>query len=148
MAGHRAGMDEAIDNEALLAAQDGHVLALDEVDEPIDDRLALDPVLARSGQRRMSSAVLRTESLRAVPHLGPDALATVREALRRVDLVAIDDRILDGAGMLEPGILRMLDAIHVATAMAVGDDLDAIVTYDGRMLEAARLLGLPIATPR
>jgi hypothetical protein len=32
--------------------------------------------------------------------------------------------------------------------MAVGDDLDAIVTYDDRMLEAATLLGFPTATPR
>jgi uncharacterized protein len=83
-----------------------------------------------------------------VRHLGPDALATVREGLRRVDLVGIDDRILDAAGILEPKVLRTLDAIHLATAMAVGDDLEAILTYDERMLEAARLMGLPTAAPR
>lgn len=104
--------------------------------------------LAGSGARRVSSALLRTESLRAVRHLGPDALATVREGLRRVDLIGIDDRMLDAAGTLEPLVLRTLDAIHLATAMAVGDDLDAIVTYHDRMLEAARLIGLPTATPR
>jgi predicted nucleic acid-binding protein len=104
--------------------------------------------LARNAVRRVSSALLRTESLRAVRHLGPDALATVREGLRRVDLIAIDDRILDSAGILEPQVLRTLDAIHLATAMAVGEDLDAIVTYDERMVEAARLLGLSTATPR
>ena len=54
--------------------------------------------LAKPGVRRVSSALLRTESLRAVRHLGPDALATVREGLRRVDLIGIDDRILDAAG--------------------------------------------------
>jgi len=104
--------------------------------------------LARNSVRRLSSALLRTESLRAVRHLGPDALATVREGLRRVDLIAIDDRILDSAGILEEQVLRTLDAIHLATAMAVGDDLDAIVTYDERMVEAARLLGLSTASPR
>jgi uncharacterized protein len=104
--------------------------------------------LARNAVRRVSSALLRTESLRAVRHLGPDALATVREGLRRVDLIAIDDRILDSAGVLEPQVLRTLDAIHLATVMAVGDDLDAIVTYDERMVEAARLLGLATVTPR
>ncbi len=98
--------------------------------------------------RRTSSALLRTESLRAVRHLGPDALATVREGLRRVDLIAIDDRILDVAGTLEPQVLRTLDAVHLATALAIGDDLEAIVTYDERMFAAARLLGLPTATPR
>jgi predicted nucleic acid-binding protein len=104
--------------------------------------------LASHGPRRVSSALLRTESLRAVRHLGPDALATVREALRRIDLIGIDDRILDAAGILERHVLRTLDAIHLATAMAVGDDLEAIVTYDERMVEAARLLGLSTATPR
>ena len=96
----------------------------------------------------MSSALLRTEALRAVRHLGPDALATVREGLRRVDLIGIDDRILDAAGTLAPQVLRTLDAIHLATALAVGDDLDGIVTYDERMLAAASLLGLPTAAPR
>lgn len=104
--------------------------------------------LADRDARRVSSALLRTESLRAVRHLGPDALATVREGLRRVDLIGIDDRILDAAGMLEPRVLRALDAIHLATAMAVGDDLEAIVTYDERMVDGARLMGLPTATPR
>lgn len=113
------------------------------VDEP--ETAALRALVAERGSRRVSSALLRTESLRAVRHLGADALATVREGLRRVDLVGIDDRVLDAAGTLEPRVLRTLDAIHVATAMAVGDDLDVIVTYDERMIEAARLLGLPTA---
>ena len=109
---------------------------------------ALRSFLANRDARRVSSALLRTESLRAVRHLGPEALATVREGLRRVDLIGMDDRILDAAGTLAPQVLRTLDAIHLATALAVGDDLEAIVTYDERMIEAARLLGLPMATPR
>jgi predicted nucleic acid-binding protein len=109
---------------------------------------AVTTFLAERGSRRVASALLRTESLRAVRHLGPEALATVREGLRRVDLIAIDDRILDAAAILEPRVLRTLDAIHLATALAVGDDLEAIVTYDERMVEAARLMGLPTATPR
>lgn len=116
------------------------------VEEP--ETAALRRFLADRAGRRVSSVLLRTESLRAVRHLGADALATVREGLRRVDLVAIDDRILEAAGTLEPRVLRTLDAIHLATALAVGDDLDTIVTYDDRMVEAARFLGLSTATPR
>jgi len=116
------------------------------VEEP--ETAALRAFLANRGDRRVSSALLRTEALRAVRHLGAEALATVREGLRRVDLVGIDDRILDTAGTLEPRVLRTLDSIHLATAMAVGDDLAAILTYDERMVEAARLLGLATATPR
>lgn len=109
---------------------------------------ALRRFLAANGARRVSSALLRAEALRAVGHLGPDALSAVREGVRRVDLITIDDRILDAAGILEPRVLRTLDAIHLATALAIGDDLDAVVTYDERMIEATRLLGLPTTSPR
>jgi len=116
------------------------------VGEP--ETAALRAFLASHRGRRVSSALLRTEALRAVRHLDPEALATVREGLRRVDLVGIDDRILDAAGTLEPSVLRTLDAIHISTALAVGDDLEAIVTYDDRMVEAAGRLGLSIVVPR
>jgi predicted nucleic acid-binding protein len=104
--------------------------------------------LANHSARRVSSSLLRVEALRAVRHLGPEALAIAREGLRRVDLVAIDDRILDAAGILESRVLRTLDAIHLATALTLGDDLDTIVTYDDRMIEGAALLGLPALAPR
>jgi predicted nucleic acid-binding protein len=117
-------------------------LAVAETETP-----ALRAYLADRAARNVSSALLRTEALRAVRHLGPEAVATVRDGLRRVDLVGIDDRILDAAGILEPRVLRTLDAIHLATALAVGDDLDVIVSYDDRMLEAARLVGLATASP-
>ena len=112
------------------------------------DSAATRAFLAAGPARRVSSALLRTESLRAVRDMGPDAIATVREGLRRIDLIAIDDRILDAAGTLAPAVLRTLDAIHLASAIAVGADLEAIVTYDGRMIDAARQIGLPTATPR
>lgn len=116
------------------------------VEEP--ETAALRAFLAARDARRVSSALLRTESLRAVRQLGGNILATAREGLRRVDLVAIDDRILDAAGILEPRVLRTLDAIHLATCLAVGDDLESVVTYDERMAEGARLLGLPVVAPR
>jgi len=115
------------------------------VEEP--ESGALRAFLADRPARRVSSALLRAEALRAVRHLGPGPLAAIREGLRRVDLVGIDDRILDVAGILEPRIVRTLDAIHLATALTLGDDLDAIVTYDDRTTEAARLLGLSTVRP-
>jgi uncharacterized protein len=48
---------------------------------------------------------------------------------------------------VEPALVRTLDAIHLATAMALVPDLDAFVTYDDRMAEAARALGLPVVRP-
>jgi predicted nucleic acid-binding protein len=43
--------------------------------------------------------------------------------------------------------LRGLDAIHLASAMELGDDLDCVVTYDRRMSDAAHVLGLVVRAP-
>jgi uncharacterized protein len=94
-----------------------------------------------------SSALLRTEGVRAVRREGPEALSAARQLLRAIDLIALDDSVLDAAAMLEPHNLRTLDAIHLATALAIGDDLDMIVTYDKRMTDSAMILGLPVVSP-
>lgn len=109
---------------------------------------ALLAFLERRGGRRVSSALLRTESIRAIAAHGPDALAETRAALREIELISVSDSLLDSAAMLEPRIVRSLDAIHLASALAVGRDLEAIVTYDARMAEGAGLLGLTVSAPR
>jgi predicted nucleic acid-binding protein len=43
--------------------------------------------------------------------------------------------------------LRSLDAIHLATVLQLGDDVGQLVTYDDRMAEAARQLGIKTARP-
>jgi hypothetical protein len=108
---------------------------------------ALRDFLGGERGRYVSSSLLRTEALRAGARHGSTALGAAREALQRVDLVAIDDRIFDSAGLMHPGALRSLEAIHVATALTIGDDLDAVVTYDERMIKASSLMGIPTATP-
>jgi predicted nucleic acid-binding protein len=95
----------------------------------------------------VSSALARTEVLRALLPAGEKAVAHGREMLRRLDLVRINDSILDAAGILEPAQVRSLDAIHVATAQLLGDDLGQVITYDDRMADAARQLGLKVASP-
>jgi len=97
--------------------------------------------------RRAASAIARTEVLSAVRPEGPAAIAAARSILYAVDLVAIDDSILDAAALLRPPTLRTLDAIHLATALSIGEDLASLVTYDRRMIEGATALGLPTASP-
>jgi predicted nucleic acid-binding protein len=58
------------------------------------------------------------------------------------------DRVLAAAGELLPADLRSLVVIHLVTAQQLGSDLGHVVTYDERMLDAARLLGLPTRSPR
>jgi len=107
---------------------------------------ALRAFLGRRPGRRVSSSLLRAEALRAVRHLGPEALSRVRDALRRVDLVAVDDRILDAAGVLEPRLLRTLDAIHLATATLAQSLVSelAVVSLDDRVRASARQMGFRV----
>src|SRR2546425_12046328 len=103
--------------------------------------------LLRRHPLRVSCALARTEVVRAVRHLGPRATARARQVLQRIDLVRLDDALLDAAGALDMGVLRSLDAIHLAAALTVAAQLEAVVTYDARMAAAARLLGLRVAAP-
>ena len=96
----------------------------------------------------VSSALLRIELTRAVTRAMPALLPDARDLLLAFSFVAIDDDIVDGA-MNEPDRgLRSLDAIHLATARVLGEDLDAIVSYDDRLLKPATDAGLPTASPR
>ena len=96
---------------------------------------------------RVSSSLLRTELIRAVRRAEPAHVEQARRVVGRITLLAVDTDILDNAAMLDPLGLRSLDAIHLATALRLAEELDALVTYDRRMIEAATLLGLPVASP-
>ena len=94
-----------------------------------------------------SSALLRIEITRAVTRAMPTLLPDARDLLLAFSFVAIDDDIVEGA-MNEPNRgLRSRDAIHLATARILGEDLDAIVSYDDRLLKAATDAGLATVSP-
>jgi predicted nucleic acid-binding protein len=95
----------------------------------------------------VSSALARTEVLRALLFEGEEGLGRGRAVLARVDLIRVNDRILNAAGLLLPADLRSLDAVHLATAGQLGLDLGQIVTYDDKMLDAGKRLGFRTASP-
>jgi predicted nucleic acid-binding protein len=95
----------------------------------------------------VSSALARTEVLRALLPGGENAVAAGRRALGLLDLVRVNDRILNSAGTLAPPELRSLDAIHLATAERLRDELAAFVTYDERMAALATTLGYRVSAP-
>jgi uncharacterized protein len=96
----------------------------------------------------VSSALARTEVLRALLPAGETASARGRQVLATVDLIRVNEAILNAAGSLLPAELRSLDAIHLVTARQLGSDLGQVITYDERMAGAARLMRLRVATPR
>jgi len=96
----------------------------------------------------VSSSLLRIEVMRAISRVMPALLPEARELLLVFDYVAIDEEIVDAA-MHEPArSLRTLDTIHLATARVLGEDLDALVTYDDRMTAAATEAGFTVVSPR
>ena len=102
----------------------------------------------RTEPRRASCTLARVEVVRAVRLHGAAATRRARLLLRRLDLVQMDDELLDAAATLDAGILRSLDAIHLAAARTLGDELAAVVTFDDRMAAAADRLGLAVVAPR
>ena len=62
-------------------------------------------------------------------------------------LLAVDDEVRRQAIGVDGETLRSLDALHIATALAVGDRELNFVTYDTRQAEAARRAGLKVVQP-
>jgi uncharacterized protein len=96
---------------------------------------------------RVSSPLVRVEVPRAVWRADPGSLPQAYTIVRRLREIRISDAVLTRAAGVRPNVLRTLDAIHVASAMSIRDDLTALVSYDKRMLAAAQEVGLPTACP-
>ncbi len=94
-----------------------------------------------------SSELIEVEVRRAVRRREPRAADRAELALSRLTRVSLDDRLLRVAGEVEPVELPSLDAIHVATALGFGADLEGFITYDHRQAAAARAAGLPVESP-
>jgi predicted nucleic acid-binding protein len=62
--------------------------------------------------------------------------------------VELTPEIRRAAAALQPSAIRSLDAIHLATATSLGDDVAGLLTYDIRMQQAAAALGLTGIAPR
>ena len=92
----------------------------------------------------MSSALLTVEArrttLRVAAELLPSLLADIR-------LVSLSTQLLESTGRRPDPLLRTLDAIHLATALLIKDDVEMLLTYDTRLATAARAQGLAVAAP-
>lgn len=95
----------------------------------------------------VASDLLRIEALRSARRIDSRVVKAAREALRSVQFIALSSEVCELAAELEPAVLRSLDAAHLATALIIGDDLDAVITYDQRFSEACDHLGLNVVAP-
>jgi predicted nucleic acid-binding protein len=126
-----------LDSSALVK------LALAEPESP-----ALASWLAeRAEYALVSSALHRTEVLRAIWRAEPAALPRGQRIIRRVERVVLSYDVLDNAATVPPQKLGTAGAIHLASALAIRQDLVAFVAYDKPLLDAASEAGLPVASP-
>jgi predicted nucleic acid-binding protein len=96
----------------------------------------------------ISSELARLEVKRAVYRINPKDIALTNEELSRVNFVSISNQVLTVAESFTGSVtLATLDAIHVATAISLGNQIDGIITYDKQMLTNARNMGIKVLSP-
>lgn len=123
---------------------DSSALAKLVIDEPETDALRR---TLRTATRPVTSDLARTELMRSVRRHAEDRMVMARLVLDSVSIMSMPASTFDAAGRLDPANLRSLDALHLAAALELGDDLDGFITYDRRLAEAAMALGLPVTSP-
>ena len=123
-----------VDTSALLK------LVLPEPESAAVDAYAADAVL-------VSSNLLVVEARRGTLRRSPLRLPRLDIVLTRVEMIEMSPAVIESASRLPDPMLRSLDAIHLATALLVRDDLDALVTYDDRLATAAASHGLTVESP-
>jgi uncharacterized protein len=101
----------------------------------------------RADQPLVSSALHRAEVPRAIWRAEPGALPRAYRLIRRIARVALTADVLDNSATLPPQALSQAQAIHLASALALGGGITAFVAYDEDLLAAAADAGLPVASP-
>ena len=96
---------------------------------------------------RVASSVIRVEVPRAVWRAEPSALPESYLVLRRTTEIELTDEVLSKAASVRPVTLGAIGAIHLASALVVRRELTSFVSYDKRLLAAAKEAGLPTASP-
>jgi predicted nucleic acid-binding protein len=115
------------------------------LEEP--ESAALERWLTRKGRVPVTSDLTRTELLRATRRLAPERMPEARTVLDVMTVLTVSTAIFERAATLDPESLRSLDAIHLASALELGDELDDLATYDVRLAEAARQYGISVVAP-
>lgn len=108
---------------------------------------ALRKWLSGTAPQLVACDLVRTELVRAVRRAVPERIPLARQVLDTLVLTRVRADVFEQAGRLNPIDLRSLDAVHLAAALDLGDDLDAVLTYDDRLTTAALAHGIPVEAP-
>ena len=101
---------------------------------------------ALEGATLWSSSLLDVEAHRAAQRLGISA-NVVADHLDAVTLVELAPQTLVRARDVGLESLRTLDALHLAAALELVPDLEAVVTYDRRLAAGCEAEGCAVRAP-
>lgn len=100
---------------------------------------------AVDGRDLVSSRVAVVEVTKAVARV--DLEAEPYATFSRLAFIELDADVATIAAATGGARLRALDAIHIASALRLGADLEAFITYDARQADAATEVGLTVQSP-
>jgi predicted nucleic acid-binding protein len=101
----------------------------------------------RSASASLAAASTEVESFRALARYAPDAVTRLHSVLDQIDLIDLSPQVRILAQTVRPVAVRFLDAIHLGAALSIRRSLTSFVTYDKRLLDAAKGAGLPADSP-
>lgn len=100
------------------------------------------------GEYAATSALSRVELMRVVARYGePGEAERARYLFDGLDILPLTEPVITLAETIGPATLRSLDAIHLAAAAQIKRELTVFVTYDHRLLDGCREVGLATASP-
>jgi predicted nucleic acid-binding protein len=115
-------------------------------EEPESAALA-DWLTMQAGSPLLSSELANVEVLRACRRINPDAVPEAQALLAGLDLIPLAGTVIASAADVGETTLRSLDAIHLASALSVREDLASFIAYDHRLGQAASAAGLRLLAP-
>jgi predicted nucleic acid-binding protein len=96
----------------------------------------------------VTSEIARLEVKRTVSRINPEDLDLASEELAKVRIVDLSKSVLSTAEAFAANVtLGSLDAIHVATAIQLGSEIEGMITYDKQMAKNAYNLGIKVLSP-
>ncbi|WP_136706051.1 type II toxin-antitoxin system VapC family toxin [Agromyces sp. H66] len=111
------------------------------------ESVALADWLAAAERGPVTSDLARTELLRSVRRWAPEQAVAATQLLEAMTVLTLATSTFETAARLDPAELRSLDALHIAEALELGDELDGFVTYDDRQADAVRAYGIEVVAP-
>lgn len=88
---------------------------------------------------QVASELIRVEAICTARRLGDqDILQRANAALERINLIPLTPEIIELATDAHTPPLRAMDAIHLATAITMREDLGAMFVYDNDLHAAAQ----------